>query len=57
MALVVYTIVRSSTGNARNGVNSPQARSQVSIIAGYRSRHCSANSSKRAWAASRVGAV
>src|SRR5918995_7442745 len=55
MALVVYTIVLSSTGNARNGVKSAQARSQVSIIAGYLVRHCSANSAKRAWAASTGG--
>jgi hypothetical protein len=34
MALVVYTTVRSSTGNSRNGTNSPQDYSQVLIIAG-----------------------
>jgi hypothetical protein len=50
-------MLRSSIGKARNGVNSPQARSQVAIIAGYRSRQVSANSAKRASAASTVGAV
>jgi len=34
-----------------------QDRSHVSIITGYLVRHVSANSSKRAWAASMVGAV
>jgi hypothetical protein len=53
----VYTIVRSSTGKARNGTNSVQARRHVSIMAGYRSAHVSANSAKRASAASAVGAV
>jgi hypothetical protein len=54
---VVYTIVRSSTGNSKNGTKSSQARSQVATIAGYRSPQVSVNSAKRAVAASTVGAV
>jgi hypothetical protein len=43
-------------GNSRNGTNSPQEFSHDRIIAGYLSRHCSANSANATSAASTVGA-
>ena len=43
---VVYTILRSSLGNSRNGTNSPQAFSQLWIIAGYFSRQRAAKAAK-----------
>ena len=57
MALVVYTILRSSAGNSRNGTNSAQLFSQLWIIAGYFSRKRSANAAKSSSAAGTVGAV
>lgn len=57
MALVVYTILRSSGGNSWNGMTSFHDVSHEPIIAGYCSRHRWANSANNASAAGNDGAV